>query len=140
MRTMSGDEARAFLADGARTGKLATASLEGDPHVTPLWFIVDGDDIVFITTATSIKGRHLHANPRAALAVEDDTFPYGFVTVRGPVVLEDEAPDRRAWAVRIAERYVPERAEEFGARNNAPGETLVRLHMARVFGQADLAL
>jgi PPOX class probable F420-dependent enzyme len=140
MRNMEGAEARAFLAHGTRTGKLATASLDGVPHVAPLWFIVDGDDIVFITTARSVKGRNLHANPRAALATEDDTFPYAFVIVRGPVTLQDQAPDRLDIATRIAARYVPARAAEFGARNDAPGETLVRLHMARIIGQADLAL
>jgi PPOX class probable F420-dependent enzyme len=137
---MSRDEARDFLATGPRTGKVATATLSGSPHVAPLWFIVDGDDAVFITTATSVKGRQLRANPRAALAVDDDTFPYAFVVVRGSVILEDEALDRRQWAVRIASRYVPERAEEFGARNDAPGETLVRLRLERVLGQADLAI
>jgi PPOX class probable F420-dependent enzyme len=140
MRTMSEDEARAFLAEGARTGKVATSTLVGDPHVAPLWFIVEGEDVVFITTATSVKGRHLRANPRAALAVDDDTFPYAFVIVRGPVTLEDAAPDLREWATRIAARYVPERADEFGARNDAPGETLVRLRMARLLGQAELAI
>jgi len=137
---MSEDEARAFLAEGARTGKVATSTLVGDPHVAPLWFIVEGEDVVFITTATSVKGRHLRANPRAALAVDDDTFPYAFVIVRGPVTLEDAAPDLREWATRIAARYVPERADEFGARNDAPGETLVRLRMARLLGQAELAI
>jgi PPOX class probable F420-dependent enzyme len=140
MRTMSQDEAKAFLAEGARTGKVATSTLDGNPHVAPLWFIVDGEDVVFITTASSVKGRHLRANPRAALAVDDDTFPYAFVTVRGLVTLEDAAPDLREWATRIAARYVPERADEFGARNDAPGETLVRLRMTRLVGQADLAI
>jgi PPOX class probable F420-dependent enzyme len=105
-----------------------------------VWFIVDGDDLVFITTATSAKGRHLHANPRAAAAVDDDSFPYAFVVVRGRATLDDEPPDRLEWATRIASRYVPERADDFGARNDAPGETLVRLHLERVFGQAELAL
>src|SRR3954453_7490238 len=140
MRTMSEDEARAFLAEGARTGKVATSTLVGDPHVAPLWFIVEGEDVVFITTATSVKGRHLRANPRAALAVDDDTFPYAFVIVRGPVTLEDEAPDRLDVAIRIAARYMPARAAEFGARNDAPGETLARLRIAHIVGQADLAL
>ena len=139
MRNMDRVEARAFLAHGARTAKLATASLRGNPHVAPLWFIVDGDDIVFITTATSVKGRNLHANPRAAVAVEDDTVPYAFVTVRGPVTLQDDAPDRLDTATRIAARYVPDQAAEFGARNDAPGETIVRLHMAHIIGQANLA-
>ena len=121
MRDMDAAEARAFLASGARTAKIATASRKGRPHVAPVWFIVDGDDIVFITTATSAKGRHLHANPRAALTVEDDAFPYAFVVARGPVTLDDEPPDRLEWATRIASRYVPERAGDFGARNDAPG-------------------
>jgi PPOX class probable F420-dependent enzyme len=133
-------EARAFLAHGSRTGKVATATPHGDPHVAPLWFIVDGDDLVFITSARSVKGRHLHANPRAGLAVEDDTFPYAFVVAHGPVLLDDAAPDLRHWATLIAARYVPDRAEEFGARNDAHGETLVRLQMRHVVGQADLAL
>ncbi|MGZ4596135.1 MAG: PPOX class F420-dependent oxidoreductase [Actinomycetes bacterium] len=140
MRDMAAAEARAFLAAGTRTGKVATASLTGNPHVAPLWFIVDGDDLVFITTATSIKGRHLHANPRAALTVDESTFPYAFVAVRGPVALLDDAPDRLMWATKIAQRYVPDRAAEFGARNDAPGETVVRLRMEHVIGQADLAL
>ena len=137
---MDAAEARAFLAAGARTAKIATASPKGKPHVAPVWFIVDGEDLVFITTATSAKGRHLHANPRAAAVVEDDSFPYAFVVVRGRVTLDDEPPDRLEWATRIASRYVPGRAGEFGARNDAPGETVVRLHLERVFGQAELAL
>ena len=48
----------------------------------------------------------------------------------------DEAPDRLLTATRIAARYAPDRAIEFGARNDAPGETVARLRMARVIGQA----
>src|SRR4051794_25984223 len=140
MRNMDAAEARAFLASGARTAKIATSSPKGRPHVAPVWFIVDGDDLVFITTATSAKGRHLHANPRAAVAVEDDAFPYAFVVARGSVTLDDEPSDRLEWATRIASRYVPDRAAEFGARNDAQGETLVRLRLERVFGQVELAL
>ena len=140
MRDMDAAEALAFLAAGARTAKVATASRRGKPLVAPVWFIVDGDDLVFLTTATSAKGRHLHANPRAAAVVEDDSFPYAFVVARGSVTLDDEPPDRLEWATRIASRYAPDRADDFAARNDAPGETLVRLHLERIRGQADLAL
>jgi pyridoxine/pyridoxamine 5'-phosphate oxidase len=61
----------AFLAVGARTGR--SRPPPDGKVVTPLWFVVDGQDLVFVTTATSVKGRHLHANPRAALCVDDDT-------------------------------------------------------------------
>jgi PPOX class probable F420-dependent enzyme len=139
MRDMDTAEARAFLTFGTRTGKLATASLKGQPLCAPVWFILNGEDLVFLTTATSAKARNLRANPRAALVVDDGSFPYAFVLVRGSVTLDAEPPDRLAWATRIASRYVPDRAAEFGVRNDVPGETLVRLHMERVVGQAELA-
>jgi PPOX class probable F420-dependent enzyme len=108
--------------------------------VAPLWFVVDGDDLVFITSASSTKGRHLRTNPQACLVVDDEMFPFAFAMVSGPVAVVEEAPDRLAWSIRIAARYVPEdRVAEFGARNDAPGELLVRLHMQKVIAQADLA-
>jgi len=141
MGTMTRDEAISFLAAGTRTGKLATASAVGVPHVTPVWFVVDGDDLVFTTHSTSVKGRHLTANPRAALAVDLSEYPYDFVAVRGAVTLSTEADELLTWATRIAERYVPAgRAEEYGRRNGSEGELLCRLKLDRVVGVADIAL
>ena len=134
-------EARQFLADGTRTGKLATASPTGVPHVAPVWFVLDGDDLVFTTAITTVKGRHLRANPRAALTVDRSQFPYDWVLVRGPVVVVERAPDLLEWATRIAERYVPAgRASEYGARNAVPEELLCRLRIERIVGERDIAL
>jgi hypothetical protein len=72
--------------------------------------------------------------------VGDDKFPMAFVVVRGAVHLDDDAPDLRDWTDRIAARYVPDRAEEYGARNAAPGETLVRLHTQGVTGATEVAI
>jgi PPOX class probable F420-dependent enzyme len=141
MGTMTRDEALSFLAAGTRTGKLATASDSGAPHVTPVWFVLDGDELVFTTYGTSVKARHLKANPRASLAVDVSEYPYDFVVVRGPVTLSTEPEELLAWATRIAERYVPAgRAEEYGRRNGSEGELLCRLKLERVIGAADIAL
>jgi PPOX class probable F420-dependent enzyme len=138
---MSRAEAIKFLAEGTRTGRLATASPAGSPHVAPVWFLVDGDDLVFTTARDTIKGRHLRANPRAALTADVDVFPYSFVVVRGPVTAEEHAADLLMWATRIAERYVPAgQAEAYGRRNAVPEEMLCRLHIDRIAGQADIAL
>jgi PPOX class probable F420-dependent enzyme len=138
---MSRAEAIKFLAEGTRTGRLATASPTGSPHVAPVWFLVDGDDLVFTTARDTIKGRHLRANPRAALTADVDVFPYSFVVVRGPVTVEEHAADLFMWATRIAERYVPAgQAEAYGRRNAVPEEMLCRLHIDRIAGQADIAL
>ncbi len=140
MFTMTREQAMEFLAVGARTGKVATASRDGQVHVAPLWFVVDGQDLVFVTTATSVKGRHLHANPRAALCVDDDTYPCAFVTARGTAVLQDDAPDLLRWTTQIARRYAPEHVERYAIRNAAPGETLVRLRAEHVVGCGEVLI
>ncbi|MBS2966162.1 PPOX class F420-dependent oxidoreductase [Actinocrinis puniceicyclus] len=141
MATMTKEQALDFLTAGTRTGKLATASSVGAPHVAPVWFVLDGDDLVFTTAETSVKGRHLRANPRAALTVDSDEYPYHFVAVRGAVTLLVDPDDLVAWAAKIAERYVPAgRAEEYGRRNAVPGELLCRLRIERVTGVSDIAL
>jgi nitroimidazol reductase NimA-like FMN-containing flavoprotein (pyridoxamine 5'-phosphate oxidase superfamily) len=50
---------REFLSAGTRTGKLATTRRDGRPHVVPIWFVLDGDDLVFMTGAATVKGRAL---------------------------------------------------------------------------------
>ncbi|MDT5037647.1 MAG: hypothetical protein QOE03_2832 [Micromonosporaceae bacterium] len=144
---MDFDEAMAFLADGTHTGKLATASPTGAPHVAPIWFIVDGDsdgsgvDLVFTTSRDTVKGRHLVANPRASMTVDIEVYPYSFVVIRGPVSIDERAPDLLDWTTRIAERYVPTgSAPSYGRRNAVDGEMLCRLRVERVRGDRDIAL
>jgi len=136
---MSRGEAMAFLAEGTRTGKLATASPSGAPHVAPLWFVVVGDDLVFTTGRDSVKARHLRANPRAALAVDVEAFPYHFAVARGPVDVEDDAADLLTWTTAIATRYVPAgRAEEYGRVYADAGELLCRLRIEHLTGARDV--
>jgi PPOX class probable F420-dependent enzyme len=141
MAKMTEDDMLAFLAEGAHTGKLATASPAGAPHVAPVWFVVDGRDLVFTTHRETLKGRHLLANPRAALAADSEAYPHTFVTVRGPVTLEETAADLVDWATRLAARYVPAgQAESYGKRNGVPGEMLCRLHIERLTGERAVAV
>ncbi len=43
----------------ARTAKLAVTRKDGSPHVAPVWVDIDGDDIVFMTSAETVKGRSI---------------------------------------------------------------------------------
>jgi PPOX class probable F420-dependent enzyme len=137
---MSREEALAFLGDGVHTGKLATASASGAPHVAPVWYALDGDDLVFTTNRDTVKGRHLLANPRAAVTVDDERFPFSSVSARGPVVVEEHSPELLEWATRVAARYVPEgQAEAYGKRNAVDTELLCRLRLERISGVRDIA-
>ncbi|MEU6403320.1 PPOX class F420-dependent oxidoreductase [Streptomyces sp. NPDC046985] len=137
---MTDEEWRAFVMDGTRTGKLSTVRADGSPHVAPIWFLLDGDDVVFNTGKDTVKGRNLERDGRVALCVDDDRPPFGFVVLNGRARLSEDADELRRWATRISARYMGEdRAEEFGARNGVPGELLVRMTVDKVVAFRDLA-
>lgn len=79
---MSDDERRVFLLHGTRTGKLATVREGGRPHVVPIWFVLDGDDVVLTTGEDTVKGRNLRRDPRASLCVDDEDPPFAYVRSR----------------------------------------------------------
>ncbi|MEY2469920.1 MAG: hypothetical protein QOF21_2618 [Actinomycetota bacterium] len=125
---MSDEERRAFLMHGTRTGKLATANSEGQPHVTPIWFVLDGDNLIFTTHNTSVKGRSITRDGRVAIVVDDETPPYSFVMIQGIAVVSENLDDLVVWATKIGGRYMgADKAEAFGKRNGVPGELLVRV-------------
>ncbi|MFF7976265.1 TIGR03618 family F420-dependent PPOX class oxidoreductase [Streptomyces sp. NPDC007905] len=137
---MTDEEWRAFVSDGTRTGKLSTVSADGSPHVAPIWFLLDRDELVFNTGKKTVKGRNLARDGRVALCVDDDRPPFHFVVLSGRARLSEELDEVRLWATRIAGRYMgQERAQEYGARNGVPGELLVRIAVDRVVAVKDLA-
>jgi PPOX class probable F420-dependent enzyme len=137
---MTADEVRAFLLTGTRTAKLATIRPDGRPHLAPVWFLLDGDDIVFNTGDDTVKVRNIRHHHRVAIVVDDEAFPYAYVQIEGTARLSDDLDEVRRWATRLGARYVGEdRAEEFGARNGVPGELLVRVTPIRTRGEAGIA-
>jgi PPOX class probable F420-dependent enzyme len=133
-------ESREFISQGTRTGKLATVRADGRPHVVPIWFILDGDTIVFNTGKTSVKGRNLQRTGQACVSVDDEAPPYAFAMVEGTVTLAEDLDEMKYWATKIAARYMGEAlAESFGARNAVPGELLVRLTPTKIVYVHDLA-
>ncbi|GGV01808.1 PPOX class F420-dependent enzyme [Kitasatospora herbaricolor] len=140
MASMTEPEWRAFLAAGTRTAKLATTRADGRPHVAPVWFLLDGDDIVLNTGSGTVKGRTLARDGRVMLCVDDDRPPFSFVLVQGTATLSEDLPEVRAWATRIAARYMGEElAEQYGARNGVPGELLVRVRIEKVTAESGVA-
>jgi PPOX class probable F420-dependent enzyme len=139
-REMSASEVRSFMLHGTRTAKVATASRDGQPHVMPVWFVLDGEDIVFTTGRDSVKGKHLRRDPRIALVVDDEDPPYAFVHVRGRVTISEDLSELLRFATEIGERYMgASRADEFGRRNAVPEELLIRVTVDRLITNADVA-
>ena len=140
MQNMTPTEYKDFLTTGTRTGKLATVRNDGRPHVAPIWFVLDGDTLVFTTWHESVKAANIRRDPRVSICVDEETPPFAFVIVEGTVAITEDPKERLYWATRIADRYMgSELAEVYGQRNSVEGELVVRIEPSRVIAQKDLA-
>lgn len=137
---MTNDETKAFLLQGTRTGKLGWVSSSGAPHVAPIWFTLEGDDVVFNTHIDSGKAKALKREGRACLLVDLEAPPYGFVKIDGTISFDDDLDRVRTVATAIGGRYMgSDRAQEFGERNGVPGELVVRLTPTKVTAVDDVS-
>jgi PPOX class probable F420-dependent enzyme len=130
----------AFLSEGTRTGKLGYVASDGRPLVAPVWFVVDGQQLVFNTGKATAKGRALSRDPRVVICVDDQDPPYSFVQVQGTASLSEDPDELVDTASRIGGRYMgADRAEEYGRRNGVPGELIVRVTPTKVNHAFNLA-
>jgi PPOX class probable F420-dependent enzyme len=133
------DEIRAFLAEGHRTGMLAWTAADGRPLAVPVWFVLDGDDLVFNTAKGTAKGRYLARDPRVSLCVDLEVPPYAYVQVQGDAELSEDPGELLRTATAIGARYMgADRAEEFGKRNAVPGELVVRIRPGKILANFDI--
>jgi PPOX class probable F420-dependent enzyme len=124
----------------ARTAKLAVVRADGSPHVAPVWVDLDGDDIVFMTSADTIKGKAILRDPRVSLCFDDERPPFAFATITGTASTSTDPEELLRWATRIGGRYMgAEQAEAYGRRNAVPPEMVVRVHVDRVVAKVDVA-
>jgi PPOX class probable F420-dependent enzyme len=141
MRPMDWTEVSEFLLAGTRTATIATSGRDGHPHVVPVWFTLDGQDVVFSTSSSSAKAKNLWRDSRVALSVDDDTPPFAFVTIKGQAQLIRRPGDFLSWTTRIARRYVgPDRARDIGVKYTEMDDILVRIHVDSFIAFADIVM
>lgn len=134
------DDVIAFLSEGTRTAILGWVAADGRPLAAPVWFVVDGGELVFNTGKDTAKGRALARDPRVVLCVNDSTPPFAFVQVQGVASLSEDPDELLDIATRTGGRYMgADRAEEFGRRNGVPGELVVRVKPTKVHAAFDVA-
>jgi PPOX class probable F420-dependent enzyme len=132
---MTGDDWKQFAFGKPRTAKLATVRANGAPHVAPVWVALDGDEIVFTTDESTVKGKALRRDPRVAVSFDDEDPPFSFVAVEGEASISEDADELLALSTRIGGRYMGEaRAAQFGRRNAVPGELLVHVRPTHIVG------
>jgi PPOX class probable F420-dependent enzyme len=88
---MSPEERDAFLGE-ERTCRVASLGADGSPHVTPLWFVWDGEALWLNSLTKSQRWTDLERDPRVAVMV-DAGHDYGElrgVEIRGTVAAVDK--------------------------------------------------
>jgi PPOX class probable F420-dependent enzyme len=139
VRQMDWTESGRFLMHGTRTAKIATIRCDGRPHVVPVWFILDQGDLIFTTASSTVKARNMTRDPRVAVTVDDETPPFGFVSITGRADLAERPEDFLTWTTKIASRYVGQaRGAEFGRRHTEIDDLVVRVRIESFTGRADL--
>jgi PPOX class probable F420-dependent enzyme len=124
----------------ARTAKLAVTRKDGSPLVAPVWADLDGEEVVFTTSADTIKGKAILRDGRVALCWDDERPPFSFVTVTGTTTTSTDPDELLHWSTRIAGRYMgAEQAEAYGRRNAVPPEMVVRVTPTKVVATVDVA-
>ncbi|MBB5156215.1 PPOX class F420-dependent oxidoreductase [Saccharopolyspora phatthalungensis] len=140
MTSIDDSEVRAFLEEGTRPGVLGFTARDGRPLVAPVWFVLEGDEIVFNTGKNTAKGRAIARDPRVALCVDLPEPPFAFVQVQGIAETSEDPDELLRTATEIGGRYMGrDRAEEFGRRNGVPGELVVRIRPTKVIAGLDIA-
>jgi PPOX class probable F420-dependent enzyme len=130
---MTLDARRSFLTEGTRTAVVSTTREDGRPHAVPICFVLDGDDVLFLTNAESVKGRDLLRDPRVTLVTDDETPPFAFVMIEGTALASQDVDDIEQVARRISQRYDGgEGIEDFVRFAREELGTLVRVAPTRI--------
>jgi PPOX class probable F420-dependent enzyme len=129
-----------------RTGKLAVTRKDGSPHVAPVWVDIDRgagpdgeDQLVFMTSADTIKGKSILRDGRVAICFDDERPPFSFATIVGTATTSTDPEDLLVWGTRIGGRYMgSDQADAYGRRNAVPPEMVVRVTPTRVSAMVDV--
>lgn len=132
---MLNERQRAFL-DAPRFGALATIDPSGAPHMTVMWYLLDGDEIMFNTARERRKPSNLSRDPRVSLLVFEG---YAFVRASGPA-RESATGDEALHEIhRLAVRYDGEAAAARAMeRFRTQDRVSYRLEIERVYSSAEL--
>jgi len=95
-------ELTAFLSE-PRMAHLATASAQGKPRVSPIWYVYEDGCFYFTTRLGRLKGNYIQRNSHVAISIASEDRPYRAVCAFGTAKLVQNGRDK--WLERISTRY-----------------------------------
>lgn len=86
---MTPDEARDFL-DSHRLAVLGVNREGRAPHLTPIYYVRDGDDLLISITSSRAKSKYITKAGRVSLCILHEEFPFQYVAFSGPASIEED--------------------------------------------------
>ena len=127
---------RAFLEE-KHFAVLGTVNASGSPHLTIMWYVLDGDEIVFNTKAGRTKETNLARDRRVSLLVYDDSG-YKYIRIDGRVTAITDPQIAHRDIARLAVRYSgEEKVKAAIARFEREERITYRLPTTRVYDYRD---
>jgi PPOX class probable F420-dependent enzyme len=99
---MFDEKARDFLKKPI-LARLSTIDPNGYPHTVPVWYMLEGDDIVFISARDTRKVRNILNNPKGAVTVGGEPADGGGYLVKGDLSIEEDPDDK--WVKKFCYHY-----------------------------------
>lgn len=127
---MFDDKAREFLQQPL-IARMSTVDEDGYPHTVPVWYKLDGDDVVIMGVRKTKKVAHMQANPKGAVSIGGASGDAAGYLIKGDWHVEDD-PGKH-WQRTITHHYEPKEQAEKSLADWADLEIIVmRLKVKKV--------
>ena len=102
MPQLTSQEIDAYLA-GPHVAHFASIRQDGTPHLSPVWYRWEDGKVTVVSGASAVKTRNVRQNPKVAISVATDEWPYQYVILEGDATVENA--DLRDTVRSIFSRY-----------------------------------
>ena len=119
---MSPREIEDFLSEG-NIARIATVKPDNSPHVTPVWYLWENNQLLMTIQKDSVKESNIRQNNKVAVTIDTDRAPNKGVIIEGTAKIEKPTKEiERRIDRRMAARYVKtEYLDEYIEWDNAQG-------------------
>lgn len=106
---MSDQEMIDFLSE-SNLARIATVKPSGAPHVSPVWYLWENNQLFIAIPRTSVKTRNIKKNNKVAVTIDSNIGPKGII-IEGTAELEELGEEIE---LRLIQRYVsPENLDKY---------------------------
>jgi PPOX class probable F420-dependent enzyme len=83
------EQRKAFLSEH-RLAIIGAVRADGRPQLSPVYYAMDGDDLLVSTTATRAKAKVVRRDSRVTVCVIGEQLPFPYLTVYGRGSIEED--------------------------------------------------